>query len=184
MASFPIAQDASLKECLHCGREFALGHNAQKFCTDVCRFWAKVGWRRAGECWLWQGCKHHSGHGQFGVGPVARIYAHRFSWELVNGPVPDGQCVLHRCDVPACVNPDHLFLGTRVDNMHDMWAKGRGSKPPRLVGARHHQAKLTEADVAAIRRSPAPDRETAEAYGVKQRTIWAIRHRQTWKHVA
>lgn len=131
MASPSISQDCLRKECLHCGREFALSHSAQKFCNDACRFWAKVGPRPAGECWLWHSARHRSGHGQFGVGPVDRIYAHRFSWELHNGPVPEGLCVLHRCDVPACVNPDHLWLGTREDNMHDMWAKGRGSKPPR-----------------------------------------------------
>ena len=94
-----------------------------RYATPEDRFWRKVD--KSGECWLWQGatyCRMH--YGCLGIGGRT-TRAHRFSWELHNGPIPDGLCVLHRCDVPRCVNPDHLFLGTKLDNMKDRTAKGR-----------------------------------------------------------
>lgn len=77
-------------------------------------------------CWVWGGFRHKSGHGQVSFGRGRPEYTHRLSWELHNGPVPEGMCVCHKCDVPACCNPEHMFLGTRADNMRDMWAKARG----------------------------------------------------------
>jgi hypothetical protein len=87
------------------------------------RFPEKVA--RGPGCWLWQGTTNGA-YGQIGDGGRKR-YAHRVAWELQNGPVPDGLHVLHRCDVPACVRPDHLFLGTPSDNLRDCYAKGRRS---------------------------------------------------------
>lgn len=89
------------------------------------RFWAKV--RRGCECWLWLSQRTPGGYGQFHFGPrgTPPWYAHRLSWELANGPVPDGLSVLHHCDTPACVNPQHLFVGTHTDNMRDASRKGR-----------------------------------------------------------
>jgi hypothetical protein len=99
-------------------------------------FWSKVG--RAGICWEWRGSKSKYGHGQFQYTTApnvrVRVGAHRFSWELANGPVPDGLWVLHHCDNPPCVRPDHLFLGTHKDNMADMKAKGRGRKKTGVRG--------------------------------------------------
>ena len=94
------------------------------------RFWKWV--NKTEKCWLWTGrtnkTKPGTGAGQFRiVGRKNPILAHRFSWELVNGPVPDGMCVCHKCDVPYCVRPDHLFLGTQSDNSKDMWSKGRAN---------------------------------------------------------
>lgn len=87
------------------------------------RFWAKVD--RSGECWTWTASAHSFGYGRFGIG--RRVFtAHRVAWELVNGPVPGGLHVCHRCDNPPCVRPDHLFLGTAKENLRDMIAKGRG----------------------------------------------------------
>lgn len=89
-------------------------------------FWAKV--NKAGECWNWTACVTELGYGKFGAGTRGWVRAHRFSWELHNGPIPAGMSVLHRCDNPACVRPDHLFLGSIAENSRDMVAKGRSSR--------------------------------------------------------
>lgn len=91
------------------------------------RFWAKVDKRGSDECWLWTGSLTRSG----GYGQIARtrkegpVRANRVSYELANGQILEGMCVLHECDIPACVNPAHLFLGTRGDNCQDMGRKKR-----------------------------------------------------------
>jgi hypothetical protein len=93
------------------------------------RFWSKVD--RTGDCWLWVAHRNAQGYGQFATGGHhgAQVSAHRFAWELTNGPVPDGMFVLHHCDNPPCVRPDHLFLGTQRDNVLDAWSKGRHRTP-------------------------------------------------------
>lgn len=91
------------------------------------RFWPKVDVRGHEECWEWTASRKERGYGVFsrpGHNNGA-LKAHRVSWELANGPIPDGLCVLHRCDNPPCVNPAHLFLGTIADNNRDMSLKGR-----------------------------------------------------------
>lgn len=85
------------------------------------RFWAKVD--KTGDCWVWTAATNPKGYGQFYVEGMR--LAHRVSWILAHGPIPDDLCVLHRCDHPPCVNPAHLFLGTYADNNHDRDAKGR-----------------------------------------------------------
>lgn len=111
----------------------------KRYCSRACayadkpkmsleeRFWTKVTKAEADKCWLWTGGLTKSGgYGQLqqgrGIGPIR---AHRFSYELHIGPVPDDMCVLHRCDTPACVNPSHLFLGSRAENCKDMGHKKR-----------------------------------------------------------
>jgi hypothetical protein len=127
------------------------------------RFWSKV--KKTDSCWLWTASRTKKGYGRFGTGR-----AHRASFEAANGKIPPGKFVLHRCDVPACVNPKHLFLGTHSENMEDKYAKGR-------------QIKLTPDKVIAIRK----DRRTLEAiaadYGIHFTTVWAIRQRKIWAHV-
>lgn len=87
------------------------------------RFWAKV--EKTDGCWEWTAFVHPKGYGMFGVGREARR-AHRVSYEIANGPIPDGLCVCHSCDNRRCVRPDHLFLGTNQDNVDDKMRKGRG----------------------------------------------------------
>jgi hypothetical protein len=91
------------------------------------RFWSKVD--KTGDCWIWKASLTHSGYGQFyhQGGPVR---AHRLSYEMEYGPIPNGMYVLHSCDTPACVNPKHLSVGTQKDNLEDMKSKGRGNGGP------------------------------------------------------
>ena len=87
------------------------------------RFWSKVD--TSGECWTWTADLDDHGYGRLGIGRKRIEPAHRVAWTLANGPIPEGLRVLHHCDNPPCVRPDHLFLGTQADNMADMMAKGR-----------------------------------------------------------
>jgi len=149
------------------------------------RFWAKV--KKSEGCWEWTASKIN-GYGQFMVSPGERWSAHRLSWVFHYGPIPQGTgyhgtCVLHRCDNPACVRPDHLFLGSNADNVRDMVSKGRNSLK-RMTGEAHGMAKLTEADVVAIRNDQRNRRVLAKEYGVHPNTIYNVRQRIKWKSVA
>lgn len=95
------------------------------------RFWAKVDVRGPDDCWLWTASTADGGYGQFMVSSTPRriTRAHRLSWSLANGPVPSGMVICHRCDVPACCNPAHLFAATQLENIADMRRKGRGFVP-------------------------------------------------------
>lgn len=130
-------------------------------------------------CWLWLNNWNHAGYGLGKVG--GRCFrAHRLSWELHRGPIPAGLHVCHRCDTPACVNPEHLFLGTHDDNMRDRDEKGRNVNH---CGTLHGNAKLSDDDVRAIRLDGRNQRDIARAYGVSQSQIWCIKRRRTWRHV-
>lgn len=93
--------------------------------TFVERFWAYVD--KTGEHWMWTGTTNAKGYGILsrGARTEGKVLAHIASWTLANGPVPDGLHVLHRCDIPGCVRPECLFLGTKADNNRDMTEKGR-----------------------------------------------------------
>jgi hypothetical protein len=108
------------------------------------RFWVKVT-KNGQDCWNWLGCKDKNGYGQINIGKMGRhSSAHRIVWLLTNGSIPGGYCVLHHCDNPGCVNPDHLFLGTMKDNSMDMALKDRwvnqyySGRNPRIVCQRGH----------------------------------------------
>lgn len=144
------------------------------------RFWSKVAKRSPDECWEWTGYRGDNGYGQIKRNDLA-VRTHRVSWEIHNGPIPDGLNVLHHCDNRPCVNPRHLFLGTRDDNMADMAAKGRSAPQ---IGERNGRAKLTEGDVAIIRASPnAEIGILASLYGVSKHNISSIRRGDSWKHL-
>lgn len=145
------------------------------------RFWSAV--EKSDDCWTWKRALNHvrGGYGCFNAGGRKMIGAHRFSWTLHYGPIPEGLFVLHRCDNPPCVRPDHLFLGTHAENMADMEAKGR-----RPVGERAYQAKLTDADVVAIRNAAdAGERhaDIAKRYGTGRSHISQIAGGTTWTHI-
>lgn len=115
--------------------------------TRVQRFWEKV--QKTDGCWLWLAYKQPRGYGQFKHQGRMRL-AHRFSWELTNGLIPEGECVLHTCDNPACVNPEHLFLGTQLDNSLDMYEKGRQAPSPACAGETNGRAKLSATSVGLV----------------------------------
>ena len=102
----------------------------------------------SGECWIYTGVKSKDGYGQIGVGRTTTVRAHRAAYQEFIGPIPAGVLVCHKCDTPLCIRPEHLFLGSPLDNAADMMAKGRKRV---LAGVHHPLAKLTDEQVAEIR---------------------------------
>ncbi len=152
--------------------------------TAAERFWSKAD-RSGGPdaCWRWGRSLDREGYGWVRIfGPVDR--AHRVAWRLVYGAIPDGLCVLHTCDVPSCVNPAHLRLGTYADKTADMVRKGRQRSPR---GERHPRAKLTQTQVEVIRaryiRGGVSESELAREFGVSQVAIHYIICRKNWRHL-
>ena len=147
------------------------------------RFWARVD-RSGGPdaCWPWLGSRHEFGYGWFWCDGKNRG-AHRVALELSSGQgLPAGLSACHHCDNPGCCNPRHLFAGTVADNQRDMAAKGR-STAGRFVGEKHPLAKLTYADVRAIREMAAAGARTrtiAESFGVTPSTVNGIVAGRSW----
>ena len=195
-----------VKTCEVCGSEFARPANCQPcrwvkvvVCSHSCasrkgnalrwaekasaedRFWENVdktpGHGPHGDCWPWTAGRTEGGYGRLSVGE-GEEKAHRFSWTIHFGPIPDGDFVCHECDFPPCVRPEHLFLGDPDANMADMVAKGRS-----LTGERHPKAKLTDDDIRAIRADGRMQIELAEVYGVTQGLIGMIKRGEIWTHV-
>ena len=141
------------------------------------RFWRKVDWSSEDGCWEWQACLDSSGYGSFGKGK-----AHRFSYEINVGPIPPGILVCHHCDNPACVRPDHLFLGTKKDNNDDCARKGRRR---RAQGEANGGAKLTWEKVRLIRSDKfahIPREQIAALFGIGKTASREIRHFRAWKN--
>lgn len=122
-----------------------------------------------------------NGYGSFGVEGIMK-YAHRVSYEIANGEIAKGMNVLHKCDNPSCVNPDHLFLGTQKENMEDCVKKKRRNAP---VGERQHLSKLTKEKVLEIRElaKSITQRKISEMYNISEVAISCIILRKTWKHI-
>ena len=158
------------------------------------RFWPKVLKGAEKECWLWQANKNNMGYGMIQSLEYGRkILAHRASFIIKNGPIKDDICVLHRCDTPSCVNPNHLFLGTKLENNKDRDAKGRTRyghnplyPPPIFRGEDANSSKLTNTKVLEMRdlmSRGATTREMVVRYGIERSTVKRIRNRRTWKHI-
>src|SRR5260221_10383991 len=190
-------------KCEHCGKKFELPTSVVargkggKFCSRSCvnfardykpippeiRFWAKV--EKTPTCWLWRGYVRPDGYGDFGQStiPGDNEYAHRYSYRLAHGAIPDGLLVLHHFDVRNCVNPKHLYAGTAKQNTGDMFARNR-AKPPR--GESHFCAKLKAADVRRareMRRNGMYWREIAEAFSVNEATTRRAVTGKSWSWV-
>ena len=160
---------------------------------QVARFWARVD--TSGECWEWTGYRMPKmGYGAMYLGykkertssghawPIG-MTAHRFSWVLHFGSIPEGQWVLHRCDNPPCVRPDHLWLGTKGDNVRDMYAKGRGGYHG-MPGEANHKAKLTEQQVYEMRAQyRALVNSLASRHEVTRSLIRQILIGKVWRHL-
>ena len=148
------------------------------------RFWALVD--RSGDCWLWLGGRTSAGYGlTAGSLTDRREYAHRIAYNLAHGAFPPDKLVLHRCDNPACFNPEHLFLGTQLDNLADCEAKGRRRGPQ---GIAHPRARLSDsivADIRRLRRNGFTGNEIKRALNldVCQQQITAIARGESWRHL-
>lgn len=210
--------------CAHCGSGFmartdALLHGEGRYCSRSCarlsrpradpiaRFWSKVDKSTPDGCWLWTGDLNEKGYGFFVPAHGTKVYAHRYSYELANGPLPDGLQACHYCDNPPCVRGDHLFAGTQKQNIRDAVRKGRmavgdqhGSRKaflsrPRAAvvkpsnskarGGDHGMAKLTADDVREIRRlsSTVTQSQIADRYGINRSAVSMIATRKRWSHI-
>lgn len=142
------------------------------FCSDMCRFMAYVDKQES--CWIWKGFTNRKGYGRFSFRHNKSATAHRVSYEVFKGPIENNLFVCHQCDNPSCVNPDHLWLGTHLENMIDMIEKGRQS------------SKMTPKKVIEIRKlwdNGISHAKLQELFGVTSGTISSIIHRRIWKHV-
>lgn len=174
---------------------------------DAVHFWSKVAVAGPDDCWLWKFSVLETGYGQHKVRGTG-YSAHRFAFMVSNGEIPEGLLVCHRCDVRACCNPTHLFLGTHGDNNRDTVAKGRwrsgwdtfpermphGDRhwmrlyPEKLLrGSKNSQARLTESSVVRLREQYSKGRVTmnflAQKYAVSKNTIRRVVRMETWTHL-
>lgn len=154
-------------------------------------FWTRVNKQSGDGCWLWMGARSRAGYGHIyasdwydeqGRRHIVWVKAHRRSWELENGPIPEGLSMCHHCDNPPCVRPSHLFVGTHKDNSDDCARKNRRSN---RRGSANPNAKLTLADADAIRRAYRDETKTqteiGALYGVSQKTVSKIINRHLWR---
>lgn len=142
-------------------------------------FWRNVD--KSGPCWEWIGPRGKRRYGWFCFQGVSQS-AHRFVFELVNGPIPKGMFVCHQCDNPACVRPEHLFLGTPKDNTHDMLRKGRRVL---LMGEQNGAARLSNADVARLRElshAGARGTDLAKTFNISEAQVSVIRSGKSRRH--
>ena len=149
------------------------------------RFWKKVDKKSDNECWLWTGAKSAKKYGFIGAGGKGGklILAHRISYQLANNDLQDTDYVLHSCDNPSCVNPNHLRKGTCSENIKEAFDKGR-KVPPTFFGEEHPTSKLTIEKVKFIRANPQlGHKEIANMFGLSPNCIRGVRIGRTWKEV-
>ena len=145
------------------------------------RFMASVAPVTESGCWIWTGAVCRGGYGKMGAGMRTgkTVKTHRVAWELFRGPIPDGDNVLHRCDVPSCVNPNHLWIGSHADNVADKILKGR-SRNGVLRGEMNPQSKLTHEQANAIRADTRNQDQIAADYGISRSNVSSIKRGITW----
>lgn len=143
-------------------------------------FWDRV--QKTDSCWLWTGYKDKNGYGRLTVNQESKL-AHRLSWELTYGNIPEGMCVLHKCDNPKCVNPVHLFIGTQLDNIKDCNTKKRASGGS-LPGERNKAAKITSEDAIQIFTERNINRkrliDISKNYGISLQAVHLIATGKKW----
>lgn len=175
------AKDWCAAWCRECTSAFR--HPNKKTTSEL--FWSRVSLGAIDACWEWTGSRHYRGYGRFGKHrALHETFAHRYAYADQHGEIPDGIEVRHKCDNPPCCNPNHLELGTHLQNMQDMVERRR---LPDRRGERSYFAKLTERDVVEIRVRLSLGQTHASIaadYGIKPVTVTAINGRRTWKHVA
>jgi hypothetical protein len=151
--------------------------------TTIDRFMDKVSPEPNSGCWLWTAGMSKSGYGTFAI-KITKERAHRAAWSLFKGVIPAGVYVLHKCDTPLCVNPEHLFLGTAADNNRDMMSKGRHRAER---GEAHHSHKLTVPQVKIIRRlisfKTLTHREIASVFSISRQQVTGINTGLYWTHI-
>jgi hypothetical protein len=160
--------------------------NEDQLHGGISRFLEKLDYTSPGGHWLWKGRIHSyngtDGYGMFVVCADVHILAHRYSWWIYNGPIPEGKIICHKCDIPGCCNPDHLFLGTLESNNADRHSKGRSKGPSGIQNAR---AKLTPEKAEEIRRAYVPYKMSApklsKIFGVHSSSVYAIVKGETWR---
>lgn len=152
-------------------------------------FWEKVDIKGQNDCWNWKKSKKLNGYGQL-LWNYKNVYSHRTAWILSNGDIPQGLFVCHKCDNPACCNPNHLWLGTPITNVLDMMNKGRyylNSNRAWAHGSTHYSSKFTNETIVKIRKmyedKPNQYKWLADLFNVSSNCIYAIVTRKTWKHV-
>lgn len=150
--------------CRNCNATFRSGAKNTRYCSPRCNILHKTD--KSSGCWLWTGARYNQGYGSMRINGK-QIKSHRASYEAFVGSA-DGLLVCHRCDIPLCCNPDHLFLGTHRDNVHDMIAKGRA----RLGSEREHYRERS----AKIRLDTRRTIEVAREYGISTRAVRRIRN--------
>ena len=190
--------------CAECGVIFERAYpmardrkNGSQYCSSTCltakrkrkaeenaasRFWAKVDRRGGNECWEWKGYRALLGYGRVKFRAGETQMSHRIAYLLANGEHPESMFVCHRCDNPPCCNPNHLFLGTHLDNMKDMAAKGRSGSNG-VIGENHAKARFTAETALEVYRSLEPNKVLAERFGVTAAAVYNIRHGRAWAHV-
>lgn len=165
---------------LHYGRQYKHGTTSDPAKARLPleeRFWRKVEKKGHNDCWPWMGAQMKTGYGYIGSGgrEGRHVMAHRYSYELANGPITDGLYILHSCDNPACVNPKHLRTGDAYDNTHDAIDRGRLKNPPKLGGHLNGNSKLTKEQVEIIKSSELKSSVLARAFGVSHSSVSRIR---------
>ena len=145
-------------------------------------FWNKVKRRGKKQCWDWLAYRNPGGYGMFWYKKRLQL-AHRVSWQIHKGSIPKGLCVLHVCDNPSCVNPEHLWLGTRIDNNNDKVRKGRAQH---MFGEENGRARFTKEQVLELRQLWHAGATLSELAGRFARPAASIHHAvsgYTWSHL-